>query len=157
MLWLRKTAKEKNNNTPRTRSLSLFSSHPFFADLPCFKSVSIMCTSCGNSLFQLELKKWQCTTISITSSILDAQEKITYGVNIPRSVSQVCETIYTSTELTCIKTTCKTSCGSILCRFVSLSSPLSCSLTITLFLSQHSLIKELVNSFREFSNILGKN
>ena len=48
--------------------------------------------------FQYELKQWNCTKISIPSSIACSWTRKTFLVNILRSLSQVLETMYASTE-----------------------------------------------------------
>ena len=63
-----------------------------------------------------ELKHWNCTKILTTSSVVCA---LAFGVNIPRSLSQVRETIYTSTEQTCIETTSNQRKSQLTARFSS--------------------------------------
>ena len=65
-----------------------------------YKVVSIL-------VVRYELKKWNCTKISITSSKVCSWTRNTFWLNILRSLSQVRETIYISKELTktCIETT----------------------------------------------------
>ena len=55
--------------------------------------------------FQYELKEWNCTKFSITSS-LQLNKKSILGEYSSFFSFQVRDTIYTSKELTCIETTC---------------------------------------------------
>ena len=60
----------------------------------------------GNQSFRYKLKQWNYTKILITSSKICNWTRKTFWVNILRSLSHERETIFTSQELTCIKTTC---------------------------------------------------
>ena len=70
----------------------------------------------SNKSYIYELKHWNCTKILTTSSVVCA---LAFGVNIPRSLSQVRETIYTSTEQTCIETTSNQRKSQLTARFSS--------------------------------------
>ena len=47
-----------------------------------------------------------CKLVSITYSIVSAEIRKNYVVKIYRFISQLCKTIYASTETTCIEMTC---------------------------------------------------
>ena len=53
----------------------------------------------------IKLERWNCTKILITSSKVCNWTRKTFWVNVPRSLSQVRETVYTSQESTCIEAT----------------------------------------------------